>query len=174
MNDTLAGLLEILTQGSPDHQVAAAQVLADLRPREAEVARALATVLENGNHFLKPYALDALAAIRSPAALRAMVPVLQWDGELRERAVRALASLGAAAERSLVKEFGQGTADTRLAVVKICARTRGSGGLELLKKTLIGSDESLAEAARSLAKPDAADRVADAVLQVGTQQEPRT
>ena len=63
MKDALLKIKEMLEDGTPEQKVAAAQVLAYLKPKTAQIVRALGAVATEGDGFLRRYAVDALGAI---------------------------------------------------------------------------------------------------------------
>ena len=68
MNETTKAIVELLCEGKPELQVAAAQVLGELRPKDAAAIEALGDGPDR-SPVLGRFCLDALAKIGSAAAL---------------------------------------------------------------------------------------------------------
>ncbi|MFQ5505564.1 MAG: HEAT repeat domain-containing protein, partial [Planctomycetota bacterium] len=146
----------MLKTGTPEQQVAAAQVLAWLRPRLAAVVKALAEAAHEGDGFLRLYAVDALGAIGSSSALAALIPILHQEGALRNRVVRVMTVIGDPAEGILVKEFAQADPATRAVILEILVMTRGKAGMGLIMKVLKDPQEhELAEQVVQFLKAEA-------------------
>ena len=83
MNDTVKAIVAILDTGRPDLQVAAAQILGELRVKEPTVVKSLAASIAR-SHVQGRFALEALAHIGTPDALRVLVRTMvercQADG----------------------------------------------------------------------------------------------
>ena len=62
MNDTIKAIVELLQEGKPELQVAAAQVLGELKPKDAAVVEALGDGPDR-SPVLGRFCLDALAKI---------------------------------------------------------------------------------------------------------------
>ena len=65
MQDVIKAILRILEEGTPELQIAAAQVLGELRPADSSVVKALAERLGHAEHYLSRHILTALAQIWS-------------------------------------------------------------------------------------------------------------
>lgn len=141
MKDTLAGIVQMLETGEAEQQVAAAQVLAWLGPKTPPVVKALGKAATSGDGFLRGYAVEALASIGNAAALAHLIPILHVEGPLRSKVARALSSLGDDAEAVLVKEFVKAERETKIVILEILCRTRGTEGLKTIFTLLKEPDD---------------------------------
>ena len=89
MNETLKTIVGILETGRTELQVAAAQILGELRSKDSSVVRALA-VASSRSSVLGRYAIEALGQIGSPEALQVVVDLLSENQMLADQAVRLL------------------------------------------------------------------------------------
>lgn len=136
MKDTLSGIVSMLEEGGPEQQVAAAQVLAWLKPRTPSVVKALGQVAIGSDGFVRPYAVDALACIGSATALSHLIPLLHAEGPLRHKVARAFGRLGGNAEKVLIREYEKGDHDTRAVILEILAATQGADAMRHIHATL--------------------------------------
>ncbi len=125
MKDMIASILRMLDEGAPEQKVAAALVLAWIRPNEARVVQTLGHLAREGEGYLKPYVIQALGAIGTNAALAALIPLLRVEGPLRERVSQVLAKVGTKAEAVLGKEYEQADDKTKEIILQILAKSRG-------------------------------------------------
>ncbi|MBK8101456.1 MAG: hypothetical protein IPK26_30615 [Planctomycetes bacterium] len=121
MNDTVKAIVEILESGRPELQVAAAQILGELRPKDAVVAKAL-EVGAGRSHVLGRYALEALSKLGTLDAQRAVVRCLWQHDALADQASHVLADQGAAAHAVLAEGFDQAPAEKRARFLPILGR----------------------------------------------------
>jgi HEAT repeat protein len=135
MKDVLSGIVAMLERGEPAQRVAAAQVLAYLKPKQPEIVEALGRAAMEGDSFLRPYAVEALGAIANQQAMSLLIPLLHSDGPLRSRIVRTFAKLGTGVEHLLVREFQRVDPDTQGVILEVLATTRGAEAM----KTLLGA-----------------------------------
>ena len=142
MKDTLSDIVEMLEVGSPEQRVAAAQVLAWLKPKTPLAAKALGLVAGGGEAYLRPYAVEALGAIANPTAMAFLIPLLHQDGPLRNKVVRVFSRKGSASESVLLREFDKAERDTKGVILEILAITRGSDGMALLIKCIKDPEET--------------------------------
>ncbi len=122
----------MLDEGGPEQQVAAAQVLAWLKPKTPAVVKALGRLAVDGDAFVRRYAVDALGAIGNAAALGHLIPLLHIEGPLRSRAARSLIRLGANGETVLIKEFDKADWETRGVILETLAQMRGPDAMKTL------------------------------------------
>ncbi len=135
MNETLKSLVRILESGKPALQIAAAQLLGEIRASESAVVKALVGKLEEGEPYLAPFALDALAQISGPDAVRAVLACFLRGGALADRAVAQLAHMGAPAAKELARLYETAEHDTRLQILDILGRLPTKESLQLLLRT---------------------------------------
>src|SRR5262245_64809182 len=93
MNDTLKIIVETLETGKPELQVAAAQILGELRARETAVVRALGNAVRR-SPVLGRFCLDALSKIATPEALELIARVLVEHEPLADQAAHLLVDRG--------------------------------------------------------------------------------
>jgi HEAT repeat protein len=135
MNDTLKSLVRILESGKPALQIAAAQVLGEIRAGEPAVVRALAQKLEEGEAHLAPFALEALGQIGADDAVQAIVVCFLRGNALAERAASQLMHMGSAAAKELARLYDASGQDTRAQILDILGRLHHRESLQLLVRT---------------------------------------
>src|SRR5690606_29593420 len=152
MNDTLKAILKVLTDGKPERQVAAAQILAELKPSEPLVVKALASRLGNGEPHLTRYVLEALAAIGTEDATRALLERLRIGGaESEQIALLMSREENATSARYLASVFDDADLELRCRILSIVGRQNGKEAIAVLRKALLSPEPTLADAAlRSL------------------------
>lgn len=139
MNDTVKEILGLLENGKPELQVAAAQVLGELRPKDASVCK----VLEQGlgrSLVLGRYALEALAKLASPEALRVVARSL-WEHEgLADQAAVLLTEKGAAGHPAIEQTWEQAPLDKRGRLLAILGKHLSPEGLEVFIRAMFQPD----------------------------------
>src|SRR5215510_14929374 len=102
MNETVREILGFLESGKPELQVAAAQILGELKPREGVVGKTLEAVLERtSDRVLIRYVLDALAKIGGGDAIRTLTRSLQATDAVGDQAAHLLSEIGRSAHPML-------------------------------------------------------------------------
>jgi hypothetical protein len=147
MNDTLKAILRLLEEGSPEVQIAAAQVIGQLRPAEPAVTQALAARLERGDSYLTRFLLDALANIGSSSAARVLVGRLRKGGNEADQAAHLLSRVQAATPSVLAAAFEDGDIEQKTRIIAILARGTTKDALSILGRSLLSPDSALASAA---------------------------
>src|SRR5262245_19407579 len=104
MNETVEDIVGILDTGRPDLQVAAAQILGELRVKDPIVVRALAAAASQSN-VLGRYSLEALARVGTPDALRVVVRILCEHDALADQAIHLLGEAGPVAHPIVADAF---------------------------------------------------------------------
>lgn len=132
MKDTLSGIVSMLETGSPEQRVAAAQVLAWLKPKLPQVVKPLGQIAQDGDSFLRPYAVDALGSIGNAASLVALIPFLHIEGPIRNKVVRIYAKAGKTAVSVLIKEYAKADPVTQMTILEILAKVRSDEALGLI------------------------------------------
>lgn len=132
MKDTLSGIVSMLETGSPEQRVAAAQVLAWLQPKVPAVVKSLGRIAQEGDSFLRPYAVDALGKIGNAASLAALIPFLHIEGPIRNKVIRIYAKAGKSAVSVLIKEYGKADPVTQMTILEILAKVRSDEALGLI------------------------------------------
>jgi len=102
MNETVKEILVILETGRTEVQVAAAQILGELRIKDPAVVRALGNGAARSS-VLGRYALEALARINTVDSLRLVVRILCEHDSLTDQAIHLLNEAGTAAHPAVSK-----------------------------------------------------------------------
>ncbi len=142
--DRICGMLEA---DSPELQCAAAMVLGELKPKEAEVPKALLRALKSANETVRPYVLEALARIDAKAAIPHLLPLLSGPDPARGRAVRTLASLGPDAARELRQSLGKADAQVRQGILEVLGQFKDVDASDALFAGLLDPDPDVARKA---------------------------
>lgn len=149
MNDTLKAIVKVLSEGRPERQVAAAQILAELRPAEAPAVKALASRLSTAEPTLTRYILEALAAIGTEDSTRALLERLRLGGnESDQIALLMSREDNGTMARFLAAVFDESDLELRCRILSIVGRQHGREALAVLRKALLSPEPSLAEAAQ--------------------------
>ena len=122
MNETIKAILSTLEDGRPELQVAAAQILGELRPKEPAIAQGLAVAMHR-SPVLGRFALDALAKIASPGSLQAIVEALLGSEGLSDHAAMLLVDAGEPAHAVLVRAYADAAPEQRLRILQILTRS---------------------------------------------------
>jgi hypothetical protein len=138
----------LLGKGTTEEAMAAAVVLGALAPRDASVVKALTRALNQTENLpLALAAARALGKIGNAAALRALLPLLEAPGELRQTGALAIAGCGRAALPALKKEMARADFHTRTVLLNILARMRGAEPLRIVLETFFENNFELVKAA---------------------------
>lgn len=148
MNDTLKAIVQVLESGKPELQVAAAQILGELRPRDASVVAALESA-QGRSPVLGRFCLDALAKIGSGEAIQVLARNLIESEALAEHAAQLLGEVGGRAHAVLSKTYTQALGDQRDRILSILARSLGKDSLSVFVHALL-TPETTAVAGRLL------------------------
>jgi hypothetical protein len=159
MNDTLKVIVGVLEAGRPELQVAAVQILGELRAKDAAVVRAV-TGAVGRSPVLGRFAFDALAKIGTIEAWETIAAGLIEQEVLAEHAAHLLADAGAVAHPVLAKLYAAASGEHRLRILGILAKGIGREGAG---KQAIGK-ESIGVFVQALLTPELTD-VAARLLQ---------
>lgn len=164
MNDTLKVIVGVLEAGRPELQVAAVQILGELRAKEPAVVRAV-TGAVGRSPVLGRFALDALAKIGTKESWETIAQGLIEHEVLAEHAAHLLADAGAVAHPVLAALYANAAGEHRLRILGILAKGIGreNGGREGAGKQAIGK-ESIGVFIQALLTPELTD-VAARLLQ---------
>jgi HEAT repeat protein len=160
MNDTLKVIVSVLESGRPELQVAAAQILGELRAKDPSALKALALAVRR-SPVLARFSFDALAKIGTPDALATIGNGLVDNDAVSDHAAHLLAEAGPAAHGVLANLYGTAPLEQRPRILAILARTLGKDGVPVFVQALL-TPELTDHAARLLL--GAADRF-DATMQ---------
>src|SRR5262245_27970291 len=158
MNETVKEIIGILDSGRPDLQVAAAQILGELRIKDPGVVRSLANGAGRSN-VLGRYALEALARIGTSDALRVVARALVEHEPLVDQASHLLAEAGLAAHSIIAEAFADAPPDRRVRFLQVLARQPSKDAVRPFAQALATADTSEA-AARILGGAAAAMSIA--------------
>lgn len=160
MNETVKEILGMLEHGRPELQVAAAQVLGELQPKDAAVCKGLEHALGR-SLVVGRYALEALAKLGTAEALRIVVRSI-WEHEgLADQASVLLAEKGASGHPAIEQTWDEAPQEKRGRLLGILGRHLSPEALEVFIRALFQPD--LTEQA-TLTLIEARDKV-DAPLQ---------
>jgi len=156
MDARLKSICGLLQHDEPMRRWAAAIVLAELAPADAEVTHALGAALPGANAMLTAAILDAFAAIGGKAALPYLIPLLDAeDLAIKLRAITAITRAGAAALPAVLPLLEGATPTRMLVLVDILARIPSAEAMRALVDRLPTADAALsleiAEAVRRYA-----------------------
>ena len=139
MNDTIKSIVDLLTEGKPELQVAAAQVLGELRPKDAAAIDALSNGLDR-SPLLGRFCLDALAKIANPAALAKMAEAVVEHEVLSDHAARLLGDLGPEAHGVLAKIYPQAIGEQRGRILSVLGRELSDASIPVVVGALLTND----------------------------------
>jgi HEAT repeat protein len=146
LNALTRRLLDMLQSDSPDRRRAAAIVLGELRMHDPIVLNALGKMIKSPDRTVQAVALDALAATRSPATIRYLLPLLEGDEDLRRRTEDHLAALGPQAvpilREAALRDPSAGTRRRR-SIIGIIARAGGRKSVSALLGFLSDRDPEI-------------------------------
>jgi len=170
MNDTVRDIVSILDSGRPDLQVAAAQVLGELRLKDPAVVKALSGAAVR-SHVLGRYVLEALARIGTGDALRVVVRLLIEHDALVDQASHLLGEAGVAAHSAIAEAFSEAPTERRLRLLQVLVRAPSKDAVRPVVQALTTPDTCEAAArivgAAATAMPDAiAKALREALTQV--------
>lgn len=140
----------MVEKATPELQVAAIQVLGELRPKEVAIARALERSLHAGEVLQSRFVLESLAKIGSPEAVRILVGYLNTGGPHIELVGRLLGQLGAGATKALGAVFGDADAELRARILEILGRHTDREALRTLLKAVFTPDPTLSAKAAAV------------------------
>ena len=135
---------------SPDgmRRCAAAMVLAELRPKQDSVVKALGDTLKDANQLLTRYVLEAFEAIGSRAVVPYVLPLLEaQETETKLRAAAIIAHAGGDNVASLRGQFLKANPQQKRVLVDILARIHNRDAMQLILDALFDTDFELVKEA---------------------------
>lgn len=147
MNDTQKAIVGLLENGRPELQVAAAQILGELRLKEPSIVRALGGAVHR-SPILGRFALDALAAIATTESFETIVRTMLEQESLADQAAHLLAEAGAGAHPVLAHAYSVASVDQRGRILGILASAFGKESVPIFVQALLTPE--LTEVAASL------------------------
>ena len=169
MNDTINAIVELLRGGRPELQVAAAQILGELGPKDSAAVEALGDGPDR-SPVLGRFCLDALAKIATPKALEKLAEAVVEHEVLSDHAAQLLGEIGAPAHGVLEAAYPQAIGEQRIRILGVMARELGQGSLSVFATALL-TPELSEHAAKMLAgaseqfSAEVGEGLRDAVIQ---------
>ncbi|HEB53249.1 MAG TPA: HEAT repeat domain-containing protein [bacterium] len=139
MNETMKAIVGLLEGGRPELQVAAAQVLGELRPKDAAAVTALAGGIDR-SPVLGRFCLESLAKIGSAQALAAVAEAVVEHEVLSDRAAQLLGEVGAPAHGVLAKIYPQAIGEQRARILSVLVRELSKTSLTVFVEALLTPD----------------------------------
>jgi len=154
MNVQTRKIVELLKKGKPEHQMAAAIVLGELRARDREAVKALGQTLGPASKQVRAACVEALGKIGSPAGLTFLMPLLEIeDADLRSRALEALSAFGPKAVSFISGRLTDSPPTVRRALVTVLSRIADKRSTDaLLSLISSGHPEAARESAHALSE----------------------
>src|SRR5436190_177038 len=153
MNDTLKTIVGLVESGKPELQVAAAQVLGELRAKDQFAVRALASAVRR-SPVLGRFSLEALGKIQTEEALATIVGVAVEPDSLGDYAAHLLADVGGAAHAMLAESYPQAAIEQRTRILTILARQLSKDGIQVFVHALLTPETTVVAARLLLAAAD--------------------
>src|SRR5260221_1162710 len=135
---------------SPDgmRRCAAAMVLAELKPKQDSVIKALGDTLKDANQLLTRYVLEAFEAIGSRAVVPYVLPLLEApEIETKLRAAAIIARAGGDNVASLRDQFLKANPPQKRVLIDILARMHNRDAMQLILDVLFDTDFELVKEA---------------------------
>lgn len=142
---TICGMLQ-----SPDgmRRCAAAMVIAELRPKQDAVVKALGDTLKDANQLLTRYVLEAFEAIGSRTVVPYVLPLLEApEIETKLRAASIIARAGGDNVANLRDQFVKASPQQRRVLVDILARIHNREAMQLILDVMFDTDFELVKEA---------------------------
>jgi HEAT repeat protein len=153
MNDTLKTIVGLVESGKPELQVAAAQVLGELRAKDPSAVRALSSAVRR-SPVLGRFSLEALSKIQTEEALATIVGVAVEPDSLGDHAAHLLADVGGAAHAMLAESYPQAAIEQRTRILTILARQLSRDGIQVFVHALLTPETTVVAARLLLAAAD--------------------
>lgn len=139
MNETIKAIVGLLEEGKPELQVAAAQVLGELKPKDPAAIEALGDGPDR-SPVLGRFCLDSLAKIANPAALAKLAEAVVEHEVLSDHAAQLLGEIGAPAHGVLAKIYPQAIGEQRARILTVLARELGEESLTVFAEALLSPE----------------------------------
>ncbi|HVM62813.1 MAG TPA: hypothetical protein VMV72_18275 [Verrucomicrobiae bacterium] len=138
---SICGMLQ-----SPDgmRRCAAAMVIAELKPKQDSVVKALGETLKDANQLLTRYVLEAFEAIGTRAVVPYVLPLLEApEIETKLRAAAIIANAGGDNVSNLRDQFLNASPQQKRVLVDILARIHNREAMDLILDVLFDTDFEL-------------------------------
>lgn len=154
MNAQTRKIVDLLKKERPEHQMAAAIVLGELRARDQEAVKALGQALGSSSKPVRIACVEALGKIGATSGLPFLMPFLEIeDAEMRSKALESLSAFGPRAVTFISKKLTDSPPTVRRALVTVLARIGDKRSTDALL-TLIqsGHPDASRESAHALSE----------------------
>lgn len=162
MNETIKSIVGLLETGKPELQVAAAQVLGELKPKDAGAVAALFEGIDR-SPVLGRFCLDTLAKIATPAALAKLAEAVVECEVLSDHAAHLLAEVGGPAHTVLADIYPQAVGEQRGRILTVLGRELSPDSIPVMVAALLAPD--LTDTAAALLE-SARDRITPAMAKL--------
>jgi HEAT repeat protein len=136
MNDTLKTIAGFLEAGKPELQVASAQILGELRIKDASVVKALQASMRR-SPVLGRFCLDALAKIQTEEAVAVVARTAVEMDALGDQAMHLVHELGAAAQTVLAQAFTGASLEQRARILGMLGKNVGRDAIPVFVSALL-------------------------------------
>ncbi len=140
MEKTLSKICGLLGEKDAELQCAAARVLGAIGASDREVLDALLAGLATDNQLVRIYLLDAIAKIGRPAAVPALLPLLNAPEQVRRKVMAALAACGPEGVPKLVAGWKEADRDRKFGIVDALGAVGTKEALDALYDCLLDPD----------------------------------
>jgi len=148
MDKTLQTICNMLQSPDGMRRCAAAMVIAELRPKQDGVVKALGASLKDANQLLTRYVLEAFEALDSRAVVPYVLPLLEApETETKLRAAAIIARTGGENVASLRDQFAKANPQQKRVLVDILARIHNRDAMQLILDALFDPDFELVKEA---------------------------
>jgi hypothetical protein len=158
MNETVKEILGILETGRPELQVAAAQILGELRAKDPAVVKGLEAAIGRSN-VLGRFAIEALAKLGTQETLQVVAKCVYEHDGLADQASHLLAERMPAAQSPLAAVYDEAPLEKRGRILSVLARHLGKEALLVFERALLTPEltqqaaQLLTQANGTLAQP---------------------
>ncbi|MGA2139527.1 MAG: hypothetical protein ABSH14_11745 [Verrucomicrobiia bacterium] len=144
MDRVIQSICDMLQSPDGMRRCAAAMVIAELRPKEGAVVKALGDTLKDANQLLTRYVLEAFEAIGSRAVVPYVLPLLEApETETKLRAAAIIARAGGDNVANLRDQFVKASPQQKRVLVDILARIHNREAMQLILDVLFETDFEL-------------------------------
>lgn len=139
MNDTIKLIIGLLREGKPELQVAAAQVLGELRPKDLETVDALSNGVDR-SPLLGRFCLDALAKIATEDAVAKLAEAVVEHEVMSDHAAQLLGDLGPSTHTVLAEIYPQAIGEQRGRILSVLGRELSNDSIPVVVDALLTND----------------------------------
>lgn len=143
MNPTLSKICRLLKDEKREIREAAAVLIGELGTSERKVSQAIMDAMKNADEPTKMKLLASVSKIPSVSYLPCLLPLLQENGAIRDRAFEAVISLGKRAFPCIKNRYRNASPAEKRNLLSIMARLKSKEALAFLIGCLADSDFEL-------------------------------